>query len=140
MRIEKSARLGRSWMVMAGALGLCLGGAPLALAAPCMEITLTGTGGGPPLFNGLAGAGTLVRFGDDSNDCDEIRLQFDAGRGTNMRLSRLGLIPAKLTRTYYDKKRAEGKKHNQAIRSLGRHLVRVLWKMLTEDRDYEIRS
>ena len=44
------------------------------------------------------------------------------------------------SRIYYDKKRAEGKKHNQAIRSLGRHLVRVLWKMLTEDRDYEIRS
>ena len=44
------------------------------------------------------------------------------------------------SQTYYDKKRAEGKKYNQAIRSLARHLVRVLWKMLTEDRDYEIRS
>ena len=44
------------------------------------------------------------------------------------------------SQTYYDKKRAEGKKHNQAIRSLARHLVRVLWKMLTENRDYEIRS
>ena len=30
------------------------------------------------------------------------------------------------SRAYYDKKRAEGKKHNQAIRSLGRHLVRVI--------------
>ncbi len=44
------------------------------------------------------------------------------------------------SQTYYDKKRAEGKKYNQAIRSLARHLVRVLWKMLTEDRDYEVRS
>ncbi len=44
------------------------------------------------------------------------------------------------SQTYYDKKRAEGKKHNQAIRSLARHLIRVLWKMLTENRDYEIRS
>ena len=44
------------------------------------------------------------------------------------------------SQTYYDKKRAEGKGYNQAIRSLARHLVRVLWRMLTEDRDYEIRS
>ena len=39
---------------------------------------------------------------------------------------------------YYDKKRLEGKKHNQAIRSLGRHLTRVIFKMLKDDRDYYI--
>jgi transposase len=33
---------------------------------------------------------------------------------------------------YYEKKRTEGKKHNQAIRSLGRHLCRVIFKMLKE--------
>lgn len=43
-------------------------------------------------------------------------------------------------KTYYDKKRAEGKKHNQAIRSLGRHLVRVMWSMLKNCRDYELRE
>lgn len=41
---------------------------------------------------------------------------------------------------YYEKKRAEGKKHNQAIRSLGRHLVRVIYKMLKENRFYETRK
>ena len=41
---------------------------------------------------------------------------------------------------YYKKKRAEGKAHNQAIRSLGRHLVRVIYKMLIEDRDYILRE
>jgi transposase len=41
---------------------------------------------------------------------------------------------------YYDKKRAEGKAHNQAIRSLGRHLVRVIYKMLIENRDYILRE
>jgi len=40
---------------------------------------------------------------------------------------------------FYDKKRKQGKKHNQAIRSLGRYLTRVIFKMLTENRDYEIR-
>ncbi len=38
--------------------------------------------------------------------------------------------------SYYRKKRNEGKKHNQALRSLGRHVVRVIFKMLKEDRDY----
>ena len=40
---------------------------------------------------------------------------------------------------YYEKKRLEGKKHNQAIRSLGRHLTRVIYKMLKEDRDYYVK-
>jgi transposase len=39
---------------------------------------------------------------------------------------------------YYEKKRLEGKKHNQAIRSLGRHLTRVIYKMLKENRDYYV--
>lgn len=43
------------------------------------------------------------------------------------------------SRAYYDKKRAEGKRHNQAIRSLGRHLVRVIWSMVKQGRKYEIR-
>jgi hypothetical protein len=41
---------------------------------------------------------------------------------------------------YYAKKRAEGKSHNQAIRALGRHLCRVIYKLLKEERDYEIRD
>jgi transposase len=40
---------------------------------------------------------------------------------------------------YYEKKRSEGKKHNQAIRALGRHLSRIIYKMLTQEREYEIR-
>jgi len=39
---------------------------------------------------------------------------------------------------YYEKKRADGKRHNQAIRALGRHLCRVIFKMLTQDRPYWI--
>ena len=40
---------------------------------------------------------------------------------------------------YYEKKRSEGKKHNQAIRALGRNLCRIIYKMLREDREYHIR-
>jgi transposase len=39
---------------------------------------------------------------------------------------------------YYEKKRAEGKTHNQAIRALGRHLCRVIFKMLRTERPYSI--
>ena len=41
---------------------------------------------------------------------------------------------------YYEKKRAQGKKHNQAIRALGLHLCRIIYKMLKEKRQYQLRS
>lgn len=59
----------------------------------CLEVVLTGTQGGPPAVNGLAGAGTLVRYGSVENQCNDVLLQFDAGRGTTGRLSQLGLSP-----------------------------------------------
>ena len=54
--------------------------ATLAVGAPCLIVTLTGTAGGPQQpFNGLACAGTLVRYGDDADNCGAVKLQFDAG-------------------------------------------------------------
>jgi transposase len=47
-------------------------------------------------------------------------------------------VPA--SRAYYDKKRAEGKKHNQAIRALGRQMIRVIWSLVKHAREYEIRA
>ena len=41
---------------------------------------------------------------------------------------------------YYEKKRQQGKSHNQAIRALGRHLCRILYKMLKTERPYESRT
>jgi hypothetical protein len=41
---------------------------------------------------------------------------------------------------YYRKKRNEGKRHNQAIRSLGRHMVRVMWSMTRDGHFYENRE
>ncbi len=74
---------------------------PLAACADpvpesCLEVVLTGTQGGPPAVNGLAGAGTLVRYGSAGNQCGDVLLQFDAGRGTTERLSQLGLSPNNL--------------------------------------------
>jgi len=41
------------------------------------------------------------------------------------------------SRSYYDKKRTEGKKHNQAVRALGRHMIRVIWSLVKNNRTYE---
>jgi ribonuclease Z len=72
-----------------------------AEAAPCLLITLTGTQSGPATFNGQAGAGTLISFGDDSNECGTVKLLVDAGRGTNMRLSQLNVTPVQLNAVFF---------------------------------------
>ena len=82
-------------------LTLIASGASTAQAAPCLIVTLTGTQSGPAVFNGQAGAGTLIRFGDDANDCGTVKLQFDAGRGTNMRLSQLNVTPGQLHALFF---------------------------------------
>src|SRR5215813_13229557 len=73
-----------------------------AIAAPCLVVTLTGTAGGPQQpFNGLASAGTLVRYGEDGNNCGAVKLQFDAGRGTTQRLSQLGVGTEQLNAVFF---------------------------------------
>ena len=43
-------------------------------------------------------------------------------------------------KAYYLKKRAEGKSHNHTLRCLARQMIKVIYKMLIEDRDYIIRK
>ncbi|MCP5065472.1 MAG: hypothetical protein GY946_02815 [bacterium] len=71
------------------AISLTAPGSLLASDDPdCLKVTLTGTGSPDP--DGLrAKAGTLVRYGKQSNDCSEVVLQFDVGPGTLNRLERL---------------------------------------------------
>ena len=78
-----------------------LAAAATAEAAPCLIVTLTGTQSGPPADIGLAGAGTLVRYGDDANNCGAVKLQFDTGRGTTMRLSQVGVSPGQLNAIFF---------------------------------------
>lgn len=42
------------------------------------------------------------------------------------------------SRKYYAKKRDEGKKHNHALRCLARQMIKVIFKMLTENRNYYV--
>jgi len=50
------------------------------------------------------------------------------------------ILKVEESKTYYEKKRAEGKKHNQALRSLGRHFTRVIWSMVKNNRKYFIQK
>src|SRR6478609_11845903 len=90
---------------LAAVIGVVLTGmsiaTPQAQAALCLIVTLTGTQSGPPADIGLAGAGTLVRFGDDTNDCSAVKLQFDSGRGTTMRLTQVGVSPGQLNAIFF---------------------------------------
>jgi ribonuclease Z len=92
MKIVLSVLVGSVWLWAA---------VPTAQTAPCLIVTLTGSGGGPPTFNGLAGPGTFVRYGDDSNNCNAVKMQFDAGRGTNMRLSQIGVPVVQLNAIFF---------------------------------------
>ena len=42
-----------------------------------------------------------MRYGDDANDCSTLKLQFDTGRGTVMRLSELGISPEQLNAVFF---------------------------------------
>src|SRR5262249_4281763 len=52
-------------------------------------------------FQGQAGPGTLVRYGDDADNCSAVRLQFDAGRGTLLRLSQLNVLSSQLDAIFF---------------------------------------
>jgi ribonuclease BN (tRNA processing enzyme) len=49
----------------------------------------------------LAGAGTLVHYGDEKDARGAMTLQFDAGRGTTMRLSQLDIFPGQLDAIFF---------------------------------------
>jgi transposase len=44
------------------------------------------------------------------------------------------------SKRYLEKKIGEGKKYQQAIRSIGRHLVRVIWNLIKQDRNYVVKN
>lgn len=82
-------------LIQAAAVMVCA--ASPAFAADCVEITITGVQGGPPVFNGQAGSGTLVTFGTEENNCRDVLMQFDAGRGTTQQLSKIGVPVGRLS-------------------------------------------
>ena len=84
-----------------GAIIMGLSFMPAAQAAPCLIVTVTGAQGGPQAYQGQAGPGTLIRYGDDADNCSAVRLQFDAGRGTLLRLSQLNVLSSQLNAVFF---------------------------------------
>ena len=74
---------------------------PMAQAAPCLTVTITGAQGGPQAYQNQAGPGTLISYGDDSDNCGAVRLQFDAGRGTLLRLSQLNVLSSQVNAIFF---------------------------------------
>jgi hypothetical protein len=55
-------------------------------------------------------------------------------------LTRHDLRSAPQSRAFYDRKRAEGKRHTQALIALARRRVNVVWAMLRDGTTFETRS
>lgn len=129
--------------------------AEVAAKSNIAQILTTIPGFGPTTTAELAGEiGTIERFETDSSFALYVGMSnldnssgkhkgSKAPKQVNERAKTAMMIAVDRHRKYvpqsqkyYDKKRTEGKKHNQAVRALGRHLCRVIFKMLKENRGY----
>lgn len=88
-------------VIAAATVSVAAFAATQSTAAPCLEVILTGVQGGPPVFQGQAGAGTLVRYGTEENNCSDVFLQFDTGRGTTQQLSKARVLAGKITAVFF---------------------------------------
>lgn len=118
-------------------------------------LTLPGMGG--VCASELAGEiGNIARFGKEASLAVYLGvapLDRSSGKRTGAKLPRqinprardalliatvhhIKAVPA--SSAFYERKRAEGKTHMQALRALARHLVRVLFAMMTDERNYRL--
>jgi len=80
---------------------------------------------------------------DDSGKSKKTRVAYKANRickATMIDIAGCTIRYIPESKAYYAKKRAEGKKHNHALRCLARQLIKVIFKMLKEDRGYVIKD
>ncbi len=76
---------------------------------------------------------------DDSGKKKKTKAVYKANRickATMIEIAGCTIRYVQESKTYYEKKRAEGKDHNHALRCLARQLIKVIFKMLTENREY----
>jgi transposase len=76
---------------------------------------------------------------DDSGKSKKTKAVYKANRickATMIEIAGCTIRYVQESKAYYDKKRAEGKDHNHALRCLARQLIKVIFKMLTENREY----
>jgi len=105
---------------------------------------IAATGGDLSVFNSvdrLAGVSGLAPVPRDSG---RINGNLKRPRRYDRRLLRSCYLSAQIairtdpaSRTYYDRKRAEGKTHTQAVLALARRRLNVLWAMLRDRKPYQ---
>ncbi|MEU0469695.1 IS110 family transposase [Amycolatopsis sp. NPDC006131] len=108
---------------------------------------LASTGGDMTLFgtaNRLAGVAGLAPTPRDSG---RVSGNLHRPRRYDRRLLRALYLSAlasirwsEASKTYYDRKRAEGKRHTQAVIALARRRLNVLWAMLRDNTRYHVES
>jgi len=123
--------------------------AEIILSLPGFGVTLgaeflAATGGDMSLFDSadrLAGVSGLAPVPRDSG---RISGNLKRPRRYDRRLLRACYLSAQIairtdfaSRTYYDRKRAEGKTHTQAVLALARRRLNVLWAMLRDHAAYQ---
>jgi transposase len=80
---------------------------------------------------------------DNSGKSKKARVVYKANRickATMIKIAGCTIKSVPESKVYYEKKRAEGKKHNHALRCLARQLIKVIFKLLKEDRDYVMKE
>jgi transposase len=94
--------------------------------------------GNPNRLAGVAGLAPVPR------DSGRISGNLKRPRRYNRQLLRACYLAAHIairtdpaSRTYYDRKRAEGKRHIQAVLALARRRLNVLWAMLRDNKIYQ---
>lgn len=123
--------------------------AEIILSMPGFGVTLgaeflAATGGDISAFGNAERLAAVAGLAPVPRDSGRIRGNLKRPRRYNRRLLRACYLAAMISvrtdpasRTYYDRKRAEGKRHTQAVLALARRRINVQWAMLRDHRHYQ---
>jgi transposase len=105
---------------------------------------LAATGGDMDAFDSVDRLAGVAGLAPVPRDSGRISGNLQRPRRYNRRLLRACYLAAlasirsdPASRTYYDRKRAEGKRHTQAVLALARRRLNVLWAMLRDHTTYQ---
>ena len=105
---------------------------------------LAATGGDLTLFGNADRLASFAGLAPVPRDSGRVRGNLHRPRRFNRRLLRVfylsslaSLKACPASRAYYDRKRAEGKSHKQALLALSRRRVNVLWALLRDEVPYQ---
>jgi len=105
---------------------------------------LAAAGGDMAAFNSPDRLAAVCGLAPVPRDSGRISGNLKRPRRYNRRLLRACYLAAHIairtdaaSRTYYDRKRAEGKRHTQAVLALARRRINVLWAMLRDHSPYQ---